>query len=70
MYELDDDEDEVDEVARKTGPPKKRWMELGLKQKKRRSQLLFNVLKKTADETGIEPVQMVGSLLHRYQYFF
>ena len=50
---------------RKTGPSKKSWEQLGLKQKKRRSQDLFNELKKTADASGIEPVQMVGSLLHR-----
>ena len=50
----------------RTGPSKKDWEELGLKQKKRRSQNLFNELKKTADASGIDPVQMVGSLLHRY----
>ena len=60
-----DDEEEVEAEARRTGPPKKRWMELGLKQKKRRSQMLFDALKKTSDESGIEPVQMVGSLLQR-----
>ena len=62
----DDDVLEVQMEARKTGPPKKRWSELGHKQKKRRSDDLFNVLKKTSEENGIEPVQMVGSLLHRY----
>ena len=60
-----DDEEEVEAEARRTGPPKKRWMELGLKQKKRRSQMLFDALKKTSNESGIEPVQMVGSLLQR-----
>ena len=56
----------VEGEARKTGPPKKRWLELGSKQKKRRSRSLLNVLKETSEESGIAPVQMVGALLHRY----
>ena len=65
----DNEENGVEEAtgeARRTGPPKKRWLELGSKQKKRRSQSLLNVLKETSEESGIAPVQMVGALLHRY----
>ena len=47
---------------------RKSWVELGQKQKKRRSEHLFRVLNNTAEQNEVEPVQMIGSLLQRAAY--
>ena len=66
-----EDEPEEDQGAdhlpeeRRVGPRRKSWADLGQKQKKRRSDLLFKALKRTAARNDIEPVQMVGTLLQR-----
>jgi hypothetical protein len=61
----DDAEDAHEEGMRRTGPPEKNWQDLGPRQKKRKSQKVFDELKKTAASGGVAPVQIVGSLLHR-----
>ena len=63
--EQEEDDQETCEDRCRTGPPKKSWLQLGPRQKKRRSQMLFDALKKTSEESGVQPVQVVGSLLHR-----
>ena len=66
MFLVPTHDDEPPVVLNRTGPAKKAWEELGPKQKKRRCQEVFNELKKSAAECGIEPVQLAGSLIHRY----
>ena len=65
MFSVADSEAVDDEISR-TGPKEKNWQDLGPRQKKRTSQQAFEEIHKTAQCRGVEPVQIVGSLLHRH----
>ena len=51
--------------VRRTGPSIKSWDELGVDRKRKVTQTVFDELSKTAQERGIEPVQLAGNLVHR-----
>ena len=48
------------------GPRCKDWDKLGSQQKRKESQRVYDELKKTSEARNVEPVQLVGNLLHRY----
>ena len=64
----DDQNDEVVRQVKRVGPRQKMWEELGPQQKRKQSQKLFDELKKVSETRGVEPVRMVGNLLHRYNF--
>ena len=70
VFPLDDqDDDEVQRRVGRLGPRRKEWEKLGPQQKRKETQHLFDELKKTSETREVEPVQMVGSLLHRLVSF-
>ena len=62
---LVEDEEDITRQVRKQGPGLKEWDQLGPQQKRKKSQVLFNELKRTSETRVVHPVRMVGSLLHR-----
>ena len=61
--------DEIHRQIKKLGPRQKEWEELGPQQRRSVTQGLYDDLKKMAVCRGVDPVRLIGSLLHRLEDF-
>ena len=49
----------------RTGAPRKAWGDLGQGRKRIETQGIMDEIKKTADARNVEPVKLIGTILHR-----
>jgi hypothetical protein len=62
-------EDEVQPVpvVSKSGAQKKSWENLGQERKRSETQKIVDELQKTAQARNVEPIRLIGTVLHRYE---